>query len=126
MSRIFLLRNEGHELRMRKMAEQILEQGLSEHAAQVRYQVKCLSTVRKWVCKLEDEKFLMAGEPSSKPKPTGVAQKLEKRAEELAKRVEELEKELGDSDLRALYFEHLLRTAEKELGIDIEKKSATR
>lgn len=56
----------------------------------------------------------MASSPSSKPKPTGVVQKLEKRAEELAKRVEELEKELDASDFRALYFEHLLRTAEKQ------------
>jgi hypothetical protein len=80
---------------------------------------------------LEDEKFLMAGEPSSKPKPPGVVQKLQQHSEDLTTRVKQLEAALQEAalqeaDIKALYYEQMIRTAEKELGIDIQKKSATR
>ena len=37
-----------------------------------------------------------------------------------------LEQELEASNFKALYYSTLVRIAEQELGIDIEKKSATR
>jgi hypothetical protein len=43
MRNVTLLRKDSHELRMRKMAEEILENGLSEHAARVRYQIKSVA-----------------------------------------------------------------------------------
>ncbi len=126
MGNVLLLRKDSHKLRMRKMAEKILENGLSEHAAKVRYQIKSITTVQKWVRTLEDEKFLMAGEPSSKPKPAGVVQKLLQHSEDLTARVKQLEAALQEADIKALYYEQMIRTAEKELGIDIQKKSAIR
>jgi transposase len=126
MESVFLLRKDSHELRMRKMAEEILENGLSEHAARVRYQIKSIGTVRKWVRTLEDEKLLMAGNSSSKPKPPGVVQKLQQHTEDLTARLGQLEAALKEADIKGLYYEQIVRTAEKELGIDIEKKSATR
>ena len=109
-----------------KMAEEILENGLSEHAARVRYQIKSIATVRKWVGILEDEKFLVAADHSSKPKPPGVFQKLQQHTEDLATRISQLEAALQEADIKALYYEQMVRTAEKELGIDIQKKSTTR
>jgi len=126
MRNVTLMRKDSHELRMRKMAEEIVENGLSEHAAKVRYQIKSLTTVRKWVRTLEDEKFLMAADSSSKPKPPGVVQKLQQHTDDLATRVKQLEAALQQADIKALYYEQMVRTAEKELGIDIQKKSATR
>ena len=108
------------------MAEEILENGLSEHAARVRYQIKSIATVRKWVGILEDEKFLVAADHSSKPKPPGVFQKLQQHTEDLATRISQLEAALQEADIKALYYEQMVRTAEKELGIDIQKKSTTR
>jgi hypothetical protein len=57
MHNVTLLRKDGHELRMRKMAEEILQNGLFEHAGRVRYQIKSIATVRKWVRILKDEKI---------------------------------------------------------------------
>jgi hypothetical protein len=37
-----------------------------------------------------------------------------------------LEAALQEADIKALYYEQMVSTAEKELGIDIQKKSATR
>jgi phosphomevalonate kinase len=88
--------------------------------------VAYVATVRKWVRTLEDEKFLMAGDPSSKSKPPGVVQKLQQHTDDLATRVKQLEAALQEADIKALYYEQMVRTAEKELGIDIQKKSATR
>ncbi len=76
---------------MRKMAEEILENGLSEYAAKVRYQIKSITTLQKWVRTLEDEKFLMAGDPSTKPKPLSVVHKLQQHSEDLTTRVKQLE-----------------------------------
>lgn len=126
MRNVTLLRKDSHELRMRKMAEESLENDLSEHAARVRYQIKSIDTVRKWVRTLEYEKFLMAGDPSFKPKPPGVIQKLQQHTDDLATRVKQLEAALQEADIKALYYEQMVCTAEKELGIDIQKKSATR
>jgi transposase len=126
MRNVTLLRKDSHELRMRKMAEEILENGLSEHAARVRYQIKSIATVQKWVRILEDEKFLMAASHSSKPKPPGVIQKLQQHTEDLATRISQLEAALQEADIKALYYEQMVRAAEKELGIDIQKKSVTR
>jgi hypothetical protein len=52
MERIFLKRNEPRELFIRKMAEEILDKGLTLHNAQIRYSVKTTLTVQKWVRKL--------------------------------------------------------------------------
>jgi hypothetical protein len=76
MRNVTLLRKDSHELRMRKMAEEILENGLSEHAARICDQVKSITTVRKWVRILKQEKFFMAGNPPSKPKTPGIVQRL--------------------------------------------------
>ena len=57
MRNVTLLGMDSHELRMRKMAEEILENGLSEYAARVRYQIKSSATVRKWVRILEKWKI---------------------------------------------------------------------
>ena len=120
MRNVTLLSKDSHELRMRKMAEEILENGLSEHAARVGYQIKSIATGRKWVRTLEDEKFLMAGNSSHKSNPPGVVQKLQQHTDDLAMRVQRLEAALQEADIKALY-QQMVRTDEKELGIDIQK-----
>ncbi len=37
-----------------------------------------------------------------------------------------MKQELGDMEMKALYYESIVRMAEKELGIEIEKKSVTK
>ena len=68
----------------------------------------------------------MAASHSSKAKPPGVVQKLQHYSEDLVTRISQLEAALQEADIKALYYEQMVRTAEKELGIDIQKKSAPR
>src|SRR4051794_18446442 len=117
MERIFLKRNEARELSMRKMAAEILDKGLSPHSAQIRYSVKTALTVQKWVRKLEDERFAMKEEHQTKNARTpAVIEKLEKIIQADTAKIQQLEKQLHEANLKALYFEHLLRTSEQKLG----------
>lgn len=47
-------------------------------------------------------------------------------ADTLAGRVKQLEKELEQAELQVLYYKTVIRVAEQELGVSLEKKSATK
>jgi putative transposase len=57
------------------------------------------------------KKFLMAASRSSKPKPPGVVQKLQQHTEGLATRISQLVASLQEADIKALYYEKMVRTA---------------
>jgi transposase-like protein len=127
MERIFLKRNEARELSMRKMAEEILDKGLSPYSAQIRYSVKTALTVQKWVRKLQDERFALKEQHQTKNARTPAAiENLEKIIQADTAKIQQLEQQLHEANLKALYFEHLLRTSEQKLGIQLEKNSVTR
>jgi hypothetical protein len=55
-----------------------------------------------------------------------VIEKLEKIIQADTAKIQQLEQQLHETKLKALYFEHLLRTSEQKLGIPLEKNSVTR
>jgi hypothetical protein len=59
------------------------------------------------------------------PAPT-LVERVAQSADTLAGRVKQLEKELEQAELQALYYKTVIRVAEQELGVSIEKKSATK
>lgn len=91
------------------------------------FAIKSKASLRfeNWVRTREDEKLLMAGNPSSKSKQPGVVKKLQRHTADLATRVKQPEAALQEGDIKALYYEQMIRTVEKNLVL-ISKNSATR
>jgi hypothetical protein len=54
--------------------------------------------------------------------PTTVVGRISQKADDLAGQVKQLKQEIGDMEMKALYYESIVRIAEKEIGIEIEKK----
>jgi hypothetical protein len=68
-----------------------------------------------------------ARRPSRRKKaPPPSADQATARIIELQTKIHALEQELESSNFKALYYSTLVKVAEQELGIDIEKKSVTR
>lgn len=123
-----------HELIMRQMVEQIHLGKLNLDQAAVHFNVN-RKTVRHWVDKVEQETETnrqTAPEQTnlpSTPKKTAVpcsSSQSDDHAEELRARVHELERELEVAKFKALYYSTIVKVAEQELGVDIEKKSVTK
>lgn len=123
-----------HELTMRQMVKQIHLGKLNLDQAAVQFKVN-RKTVRHWVDKVEQEaetNSQTASEQTNPPptrKKTAVLRSLsqsEDQASELRARVHALEQELEVTKFKALYYSTLVKVAEQELGVDIEKKSVTK
>ena len=124
MEHLFLYRMQEHELTMRQMVEEIHHGTLNILQAAAKYQVN-RNTVKRWLAKIEDEKQQQTTtSPDNAPKT--VVEQIATRADKLEGKVKELEKALKEAQLKALYYSTLVKVAEQELGIDIEKKSATK
>lgn len=127
MEHLFLYRMQEHELTMRQMVEEIKAGTLNILQAAAKYQVN-RSTVKRWLTKIENEAQQRASlGPQEAPKT--VVEQNATRADKLEGKVKELEKALKEAQMKALYYSTLLtllKVAEQELGIDIEKKSATK
>jgi transposase len=65
-------------------------------------------------------------EPEEMIPPAPLSEAEQKEVASLQKRIKELEKQLSHEQLRALGFETMIDIAEKELKIDIRKKSYTK
>jgi transposase-like protein len=128
MEHLFLLRSQAHELRMRQMVEEI---NLGRHtieSAMAKYQVLTRQTVTKWLERIRQEELArtQAMKPAD-PKPAStLVERVAQTADTLAGRVKQLEKELEQAELRVLYYKTVIRVAEQDLGVSIEKKSATK
>jgi transposase len=113
-----------HELTMRQMVEEIKAGTLNILQAATKYQVN-RSTVKRWLAKIEnEEQQRVPTGPEEAPKT--IVEQIATRADKLEGKVKELEKALKEAQMKALYYSTLVKVAEQELGIDIEKKSATK
>jgi transposase len=101
------------------MVEEIHHGTLNILQAAVKYQVN-RSTVKRWLAKIEDEKQQQITTSPDNP-PKTVVEQIANRADKLEGKVKELEKALKEAQMKALYYSTLLKVAEQELGIQIEK-----
>ena len=134
MDQLRLSPMQQHELTMRQMVEQIHLGKLNLDQAAVQFNVN-RKTVRHWVDKVEKEAELSrqtaAEQPNLPPTrketttPCFPSQGNE-QASELRARVHALEQELEVAKFKALYYSTIVKVAEQELGVDIEKKSVTK
>ena len=122
-----------HEFIMRQMVEQIHLGKLNLDQAAVQFEVN-RKTVRHWVNKVEKEaqtnRQMASEQPDLPPTPKKAAHPRSPLQGEdqhkLRARVYALEEELEVAKFKALYYSTIVKVAEQELGIDIEKKSATK
>jgi transposase len=124
-----------HEITMRQMVEQIHLGKLNLDQAAVQFEVH-RKTVRHWVNKVEQEAEINKkaapepppGQPSNRKKTSDShsSQEANNENNELRAKVRVLEQELEIAQYKALYYSTLIKVTEQELGIDIEKKSATK
>ena len=127
MDHLFLLRTQAHELKMRQMVEEINLGRLTMDQAMAKYNVLTRHTVRKWLdrVRLEDKQRTQAMNQAAKQPPQTIVEQMAHKADELAGQVKQLQHELEQSRLQVLYYTTVIRVAEQELGIAIEKKSDT-
>lgn len=112
---------------MRQLVEEI---NLGRHtieSAMVKYQVRTRQTVTKWLERVRQEELARtpAMKQAAPPSPT-LVERVAQSVDALAGRVKQLEKELEQAELQTLYYKTVIRVAEQELGVSIEKKSVTK
>lgn len=127
MEHILLLRKQVHGLKMRQMVEEINLGRLTIDQARAKYNLLTRHTVRKWLERVskETKQRAQAMEQTDRRVPT-IVEQVAHKADELAQRVKQLEAQLEQSNLQVLYYSTVIRVAEQELGIAIEKKSVTK
>lgn len=128
MEHLFLFRSQVHELKMRQMVEEI---NLGRHtieSAMAKYQVLTRKTVTQWLERVRQEELTRTqAMKESAPKPAStLVERVAQTADTLAGRVKQLEKELEQAELQVLYYKTVIRVAEQELGVSLEKKSVTK
>lgn len=123
-----------HELTMRQMVQQIHLGRLNLDQAAVQFNVN-RKTVRNWVNKVEQEaetnRQTVSEQTNLPPTPQKTVvpcspSQSDDQASELRAKVHALEQELDVAKFKALYYSTIVKVAEQELGVDIEKKSATK
>ena len=133
MDQLKLSPMQQHELTMRQMVEQIHLGKLNMDQAAVHFKVN-RKTVRHWVDKVEKEAQTNQETVSKLPNLPPVEKKMalprspsqSEDQHELRAKVHVLEQELEEAKFKALYYSTIVKVAEQELGIDIEKKSVTK
>jgi len=128
MEHLFLLRKQAHELQMRQMVEEINFGRHSIESAMSQYQVRTRSTVTNWLKRVQQEEWqrTAAMEKADKKPPTTLVEQVVQHADVLTGQVKQLQKQLEQAELQVLYYKNVIRVAEQELGVSIEKKSATK
>ncbi|AUD07530.1 hypothetical protein CWM47_28520 [Spirosoma pollinicola] len=113
---------------MRQMVEEINLGRLTIPQAMAKFNVLTRHTVRKWLDRVRHENFQrqdVMKQASQQPPPT-LVERMALKADELAGQVKQLKKELEQAELQVIYYTTVIRVAEQELGIAIEKKSDTK
>lgn len=123
-----------HELTMRQMVIEIQQGKLNVAQAAAKFEVT-RKTVEHWIAIVEEEA------QTDQPPPLGpsvsagsrknhmAAQPIigdSREVETLKSQLQALRKQLEVADFKALYYATVVRVAEEELGIDLEKKFATK
>jgi transposase-like protein len=128
MEHLFLLRKQAHELKMRQMVEEITFGRHTIESAMSKYQVLTRSTVTKWLERVRQEEQARTRTMwnTSKKPPTTLVEQVVQHADALTGQVKQLQKQLEQAELQVLYYKNIIRVAEQELGVSIEKKSVTK
>lgn len=128
MEHLFLLRKQAHELKMRQMVEEINFGRHTLESAMAKYQVRTRSTVTNWLKRVQQEEHArtQAMKDTDKKPPITLVEQVVQRADVLTGQVKQLQKQLEQAELQVLYYKTVIRVAEQELGLRIEKKSATK
>ncbi|QMW04823.1 hypothetical protein [Spirosoma foliorum] len=129
MDQLNLSPTQQNELTMRQTVEQIHLGKLNLDQAAVQFEVN-RKAVRHWVDKVEKEAETNRETGAELPNlPPVQNKKTARRAplqsedqHELRAKVYALEQELEVAKFKALYYSTLIKVAEQELGVDIEKK----
>jgi transposase-like protein len=133
MDQLNLSPMQQHELTMRQMVQQIHLGKLNLDQAAVQFEVN-RKTVRHWVDKVEKETQTnqetvseLSNLPPVRKKTVAPGSPSQNEDQhELRAKVHALEQELEEAKFKALYYSTIVKVAEQELGVDIEKKSATK
>jgi hypothetical protein len=128
MEHLFLFRRQAHELKMRQLVEEITLGRHTIESAMAKYQVLTRKTVTQWLERVRLEELARTqAMKESAPKPAStLVERVAQTADTLAGRVKQLEKELEQAELQVLYYKTVIRVAEQELGVSLEKKSVTK
>jgi transposase-like protein len=128
MEHLFLLRKQAHELKMRQMVEEITFGRHTIESAMSKYQVLTRSTVTNWLKRVQQEERQRteAMENTDKKPATTLVEQVVQHADVLTGQVKQLQKQLEQAELQVLYYKNVIRVAEQELGLSIEKKSVTK
>lgn len=117
---------------MRQMVAEIHQGKLNIAQAAAKFETT-RKTVQHWIDIVEEEAEANGLPPAQPPTPSPIRKRITRSAPEdseevkgLKAKVYELQKELETANFKALYYATLMRVAEEELGIDIEKKSVTK
>ena len=125
MEHLFLLRKQPHELKMRQIVEEITFGRHTIESAMSKYQVLTRSTVTKWKwlerIRQEENTRSQAVENTSKKLSTTLVEQVVQHADALNGQVKQLQKQLEQAELQVLYYKNVIRVAEQELGVSIEK-----
>lgn len=116
---------------MRQMVAEIHQGKLNIAQAAAKFEVT-RKAVQHWVNIVEEEAEANGLSPAQPPSPRVVKKQTapnpddSEQVRSLKAKIHALEKEVETANFKALYYTTLVRVAEEELGIDIEKKSATK
>ena len=133
MEQLSQLRMQNHDLIMRQMVEEIHRGLFTIEQAAIKFEVN-RKTVKHWLDKVEQEtlaqkessEFPVKRPARQKKTPPVSLEQASAQLLELQTKVHALERELDAANFKALYYTTLIRVAEQELGIAIEKKSGTK
>ena len=125
MDQLNELRMQYHERTMRQMVAEIHQGKLNIGQAAAKFEVN-RKTVSHWLDKVEQEGEGNTRHLLSQESPKVSSQRRSKPQKpdvvELEARISSLQRELEAAQFKALYYSTLVRVAEQELGMDIEKK----
>lgn len=126
------LRMQKHALSMRQMVAEIHLGKLNIAQAAAKFELT-RRTVRHWIDLVEAEAETPDLPPAASSTPPRARRRVTRpvpqeseAVEALTAKIQALEAALEKANFKALYYTTLLRVAEEELGIDIEKKSVTK
>jgi transposase-like protein len=123
------LRMQHHEQTMRQMVAEVHQGTVNITQAAAKFEVN-IKTVRYWLDKVENEADVNLTHvlPQAPSKTSSRRRRQSKSTEIIAleTKIRSLEQELETAQFKAIYYSTLVRVAEQELGMDIEKKSVTK
>lgn len=112
----------------RKVIEEYLSTGCSKISLLRKYKIGGGSPIQHWMRVLGYTDYLQQQESSTFmfSNLLQLSSKKDQNPEDLQEQIRELKRQLQDEKLRSEYYSRIIKKAETELKIPIEKKSGTR